>query len=79
MSFLKKAKLALESGTTIAKNVISGEEITVSAEVVEKRLEVCKGCPHFEPKLERCMECGCFMKIKSGLAGMKCPLNKWEQ
>lgn len=79
MSFLKKAKLALESGSTVITNLVAGEELTVSSEVAHKRLEVCKGCPHFEPKLERCNECGCLQKLKTKLAGMKCPLGKWEE
>ena len=79
MSFLNKAKLALESGSKIVSNIVNGEELTVSAEVSEKRMSVCKGCPHFEPVLQRCNECGCMQKLKTRLAGMKCPLGKWEE
>jgi len=50
----------------------------------KKRLEICSGdndylpCERFDPVLSRCLECGCFIKIKARLKSMTCPLKKWE-
>lgn len=41
------------------------------------RLNICKGCPRFYKGTATCLECGCFMKIKTLLPESKCPLNKW--
>jgi hypothetical protein len=81
LSFLKKAKLAMESGSKVLTNLAAGEELLVSDEVAQKRMEVCKGCPHFVITLgqPRCNECSCLMALKTKLAGMKCPLHKWEE
>jgi hypothetical protein len=48
-----------------------------SEETREFRLSVCRGCERFEPKLERCLECGCFMKLKVTLEDASCPIGKW--
>lgn len=41
------------------------------------RLEVCKRCPAFDAKLQRCRDCGCFMPAKTQLPGAKCPQGRW--
>ena len=41
------------------------------------RLEICKRCPAFDPKLHRCRDCGCFMPAKTQLDGAKCPQGRW--
>ena len=46
-------------------------------ELVEYRLEICKGCEWFRPKIQTCKKCGCFMKAKSMLLNAKCPIGKW--
>ena len=48
----------------------------VSKDSVKKRMDICKQCPHLT-KMHRCLECGCFMKVKSKLTLMDCPLGKW--
>ena len=80
MSLLNKVKLALESASAIAKNVADGEEIKVSDEEKQKRIDICSTCPSlkdFAGQMQ-CGECGCFLKVKAGLNSMKCPLNKWN-
>ena len=37
----------------------------VPNEIVEQRLEICKSCDKFLPRLSRCNVCKCFMKIKA--------------
>ena len=46
-------------------------------ELAQKRFDICKVCDSFEPKLARCSECGCFMKVKVKLGRSQCPLGKW--
>ncbi len=46
-------------------------------ELIEQRLAICKVCPAFRPKTQRCSKCGCFMQLKSTLKQAKCPIGKW--
>lgn len=41
------------------------------------RLEVCKRCPAFDAKLQRCRDCGCFMPAKVQLDKATCPQARW--
>ena len=47
-----------------------------SKEESERRMEICKQCPHLT-KRNRCKKCGCFMKIKTKLKRVNCPIYKW--
>ena len=51
----------------------------VPNEIVEQRLEICKSCDKFLPRLSRCNVCKCFMKIKARFKMFSCPENKWEK
>lgn len=46
----------------------------------DRRMEICKSCNSYNPKLVMCSECHCFLifktKLKSSFGG-KCPLGKW--
>ena len=42
------------------------------------RMSICRDCPSFYRSTATCLECGCFMKIKTLLKSSKCPLDKWE-
>jgi len=79
MSLLNKVKLALESASTIAKNVAEGNDIKVEDNVKETRLYLCSICPSLKDLAGQmqCGECSCLLKVKAGLSGMKCPLGKW--
>jgi len=46
-------------------------------ELMEARLEICRGCKYLNQKLMKCTKCGCFMKLKSTLRQAKCPVGKW--
>lgn len=50
-------------------------EVTASEEVVQNRINTCKGCPFLNES--RCSECGCFINVKAGLKAEKCPKGKW--
>lgn len=70
------AKNLMKDGSKIVSNAIQGNKSLVDDELREQRLSICRACPKFTPE-ERCVECGCFMKIKSAFVTSKCPLGKW--
>lgn len=72
-------KYAGETLKDTAKAAICGEELIVSKEEKERRLNICKGCEHYTELCgqPRCNECGCMMLIKTELTTAKCPCNKW--
>lgn len=49
----------------------------VDDEVQQKRYEICKSCEHFFPPTGNCKKCGCFMKLKTKLENVTCPVKKW--
>ena len=62
-------------GTTLF-NSARKPSFFVSSEEQERRLNICRGCPHFVNN-SRCMKCGCAMNWKTKLSGGKCPIKKW--
>lgn len=78
-NFVDKAKLALESLATLAKNVATGTAILVTEEEAKSRLLVCSTCPELENDQNQmqCKICSCFMRAKCQVNGARCPLNKW--
>jgi len=76
-NFKDKLKLALESAKTVSKNIIDGEQLTVSGEEFAKRMASCQGCEKHIKATNQCGECFCYLALKGKLAGMKCPLGKW--
>ena len=69
------------SGITsgIRQVITSGK---VSEEIREERYAVCQACPHFIEESKRCSECGCFMELKTWIAGNPdnlCPKKKWKK
>lgn len=73
---MEMAKNLMKDGVKIAENALSGNKTLVEDFVREQRLTLCRECPQFTPE-ERCVECGCFMKVKSAFVTSKCPLGKW--
>jgi|TARA_R100001594_G_scaffold1363_1_gene5889 hypothetical protein len=45
-------------------------------DIQDERMAICRGCKFLTPKF-RCTQCGCFMKVKTKIAGMSCPEGKW--
>jgi ribosomal protein L32 len=52
---------------------------TVSEQVKQERLDICKGCDEFSSALRSCKQCGCYMPAKAMFANSTCPLNKWAE
>ena len=46
-------------------------------EIQKERIAICKSCDHYFAFTGTCKKCGCFMKIKSKIAGLSCPEKKW--
>lgn len=62
----------------VLKNVLQGEPIFSSPEVVNERMEICKKCDKYDEKNNRCFECGCPLQHKTRFALDGCPLKKWN-
>lgn len=67
-----RGKVSLKSR---ARNV--RDTMVVSDEEKERRLVICRDCPHFRHKTTRCGQCGCFLNIKAKLAVVSCPIGQW--
>jgi hypothetical protein len=44
-----------------------------------QRLEICKGCDRYRENSQTCELCGCYMPLKTTMANMKCPIDKWME
>lgn len=49
----------------------------VPDDVKEIRMDICRVCPSWEHRSNRCTECGCQMRVKTSLTSSQCPLGKW--
>ena len=47
------------------------------AKVLKERWDACNSCEFLTKKL-KCEKCGCFMRLKTRIGRMKCPLDKWS-
>ena len=56
------------------------EDPTVAPRAVAKeRMSVCKSCDRYQDDIQICEICGCYMLLKTTMANMKCPIDKWEE
>ena len=55
----------------VKRNIIHDEE------VLKMRWDICSGCEFL--KDDKCLKCGCFMKVKHKLAMASCPIDKWDK
>jgi hypothetical protein len=46
-------------------------------EMSERRLSICNDCPRFFKTTKTCLECGCFMKVKTLMSSSSCPIGRW--
>ena len=56
---------------TVKHNIIHDEE------VLKMRWDICLGCEFL--KDDRCLSCGCMMRVKHKLAMASCPEGKWDR
>lgn len=79
LSFSEKAvNLANFSWDLIKYMAQNGfDKITVTDEVFNERIEICKACDRFEED-DECLECGCNVMMKAKVIVDSCPLDKWS-
>jgi len=70
---IKTGKLDMRSISDRFKNILIYDD-----SIISKRWDICKGCPELTD-LNRCKQCGCFMKVKTRIATSKCPIGKWDK
>jgi hypothetical protein len=63
----------------IVKRALYGQALTVSDEIKQNRLNICKTCDKYDEEPNRCKECGCMLEYKTGFALDSCPLGKWKE
>jgi hypothetical protein len=44
----------------------------VAKEIAEKRIAICRQCPHYLKSIKVCRICGCVMPIKTRLKEVEC-------
>ena len=47
-------------------------------DVSRQRIEVCEQCDRYTAK-QTCELCQCFMPLKTTMANMRCPIDKWTE
>ena len=59
-----------------AKQIVKNPKLA-DDDLFNKRMEICKACPAYDAKQNRCMKCGCYLKGKARFEAAVCPLRKW--
>jgi hypothetical protein len=67
----------MDPGSVKPWEVLNPDTDWVSDEVRNARYSICKSCPEFLVLTTQCKQCGCVMKIKSGMEKATCPIGKW--
>lgn len=68
MSILDKMKELLTAGAGLSKLALGGYDNTQVPEAeYQRRVAICKTCPHHKPMLNQCGACSCFLSIKARL------------
>lgn len=73
--FTQKITEALLTVANVVAAASRSGKLTVDRSIVEKRLGICKACPHLQGS--KCEVCGCILAVKAGLNGATCPIKKW--
>lgn len=61
-----------------AKRIFADPRIAPKA-VSAGRMTICESCEHYIPEKTQCSICQCIMPIKTTLANMRCPKDKWVE
>ena len=62
-----KKDMAKNLGKSIiksAKALATGKSVVASPDLASQRSSICRSCPWFVPKGERCAKCGCVVPLK---------------
>ena len=60
--------------TTVLAKIMN--KVFVSDEERERRMSLCRTCPHFQEITSQCGICGCFLEAKTRLIGFHCALDE---
>ncbi len=56
------------------------EDPTVAPRSVHNdRMAICESCDRYREDSQTCEICRCYMPLKTTMANMKCPIDKWEE
>ena len=69
---IKTGKFDMRNLSDRLKNVLIHDE-----GIVNRRLDMCKGCEFLFKPTNTCKKCGCFMDVKTKFATSSCPIGKW--
>ena len=62
----------------VVKNAVNVTKPVFATEEKQKdRLAVCKTCPYYSSRQNRCKKCGCFLTHKVQFEVSQCPVGKW--
>ena len=75
----KKYPHLIDQMSNLVKTVkeISESPELSEQELYDKRMEICKGCGHYDKRNVKVRACGCFLKAKARFKKPSCPLDKW--
>ena len=54
------------------------ELLTSDEKVLQERWDSCNSCDFLTRRLT-CKKCRCFMRLKTRIAKMKCPIGRWDK
>lgn len=72
---VQQAKNLVLSVANVLAHVSKTGKLKAETSIITKRVDICQKCRHLIET--RCMVCGCYIALKSGLASEKCPMRKW--
>jgi hypothetical protein len=70
-------KNATGAAFRVAMATIKGEKVKASASEIERRMDICRDCQHFQESPMKCRKCGCYLNLKTRLETEHCPIQKW--
>ena len=78
-SLFNQGKNLAEFSFELIKKAMQGDALEVSAEIKNQRMEICQKCDKYDAEQVRCIECGCYLEIKTSFSLDSCPLEKWGE
>ena len=61
-----------------AKRLLEDPTVAPRA-VANERMQICTACDRFRQEAQTCELCGCYMPLKTTMANMACPIDKWTE
>jgi hypothetical protein len=76
MRLIKAVRLAVQTWARVIWRFLFTRRTTITNKVTQERLQICSVCPKYDKKRDLCLECLCYMKVKTKLIEAQCP-DKW--